>query len=103
MVVPDSTIQFKSGRSRSWPDLGTEVRSEPEPNLGRTCFFGFGSYSNAPDKSNGVIRPNTISCYNRQYSWVLPLLLLPVLTKFVEWQRKHWNDRYNSIYIRYCL
>jgi len=33
--VPDLTI-FKSGQSRTWPNLGTEIRMEPDPDFGST-------------------------------------------------------------------
>ena len=50
-VTPDLTL--KSGWSWIWPDLGTQIR--PEPDLAETCFQVTPSQNNyASDKTNDI-------------------------------------------------
>jgi len=76
-VAPNLTF-FKFGRSRIWPNFGTQIRPKPKLNLAETCFLVTEEYSS--DKTNGV---NNAVSRHRQYTSVLPLLryCLPVIDK----------------------
>ena len=51
---------FKSDGS-IWPDLGTQIRPDPDPDLGRTCLE---SQNNTPDETNDVDDVNNaVNCY----------------------------------------
>ena len=63
-------VYFKSIWSKTWSDLGTQIRSEPYPDLGTTCFFS-DHRTIILYETNGV---NNVVCCKRQYSSVLPLL-----------------------------
>jgi len=49
---------FTSGWRWTWPDLGTEIRPEPEPDLEELVLR---SQNNTSDETNGI--NNAASCY----------------------------------------
>jgi len=54
------------------PDLGTEIRPEPWPDLDRIWWTCFRITQNTPDGTNGV--NNAVNCYKSQYSLESPAL-----------------------------
>ena len=71
---------FKFGRSRIWPNFGTQIRPKPKPNLAETCFLVREQY--ASDKINGVnnavsrYRGSTLQCF------LCCITVCQLLTKF---------------------
>jgi len=68
-IVPDLTIS--NPPERTWQDLGTQIRPEPEPNLRELVS---GSQNNMDDETNDV--NNAVSCYKEAVPFTASLITL---------------------------
>jgi len=74
---------FISSRSRTWPDLGTQIQSQLDPDLEENLFW---DHRTIP-LMKLMVSAMLSAAIKRQYSSVLPLLhVCQCLTKFVEGQ-----------------